>query len=52
MNTLNPIKLSLWLFVGGISFGVTLSWGWLILLGLLLPIGVLGGFLAFSLLQK
>jgi hypothetical protein len=52
MITYKPIKLSLWLFVGGVSFGVALGWGWLILLGLLLPIGVLGGFLVFSLLQK
>jgi hypothetical protein len=52
MITFKPIKLSLWLFVGGISFGMALAWGWLILLGLVMPIGVLGGFLVFSLPQK
>ncbi len=51
MITFKPIQLALWLFVASVSFGVALNLGWLIVLGLLLPIGLLGGFLAFSLLN-
>jgi hypothetical protein len=35
-----PFKLALWLFVAGISFGLSLGWAWLVLLGLLGPIAL------------
>lgn len=52
MMPIHPIRLAVWIAVAGISFGLALSSGWLILLGLVLPIAVLGGFLIFSMLQK
>ena len=37
-----PLQLALWLVVGGISFGLSLGWGWLVLLGFIAPIIVIG----------
>ncbi len=39
--TFHPFKLAFWLFVGGISFGMSLGWGWLVLLGLFAPLVLL-----------
>jgi 2-keto-4-pentenoate hydratase len=41
MRHTNPFKLAAWLAVAGLSFGLSLGWGWLVLLGLLGPIAVL-----------
>jgi hypothetical protein len=32
----------MWLAVSGLSFGISLGWGWLVLLGLIGPLLVLG----------
>ena len=37
----NPFAFALWLAVAGISFGISLGWGWLVLLGLVGPLVVL-----------
>ena len=39
-EAMKHLKLALWLFVFGVSFGVSLNSAWLLLAGLLLPIGV------------
>ena len=36
-----PLQFAAWLAVAGISFGLALSWGWLVLAGIALPILVL-----------
>ena len=36
----NPFTFALWLAVAGLSFGISLGWGWLVLLGLLGPLVV------------
>jgi hypothetical protein len=41
MRKTNPFLLALCLALGGISFGLSLGWGWLVLVGLLGPIVVL-----------
>lgn len=48
--TFKPIKLAIWLFIFAVSFGVSLNWAWLVLLGLLVPIlllviSIIGAFL-------
>lgn len=48
---LHPFKLAFWLFVAGISFGLSLGWGWLVLLGLLGPIALLGACAVWPLLR-
>jgi 2-keto-4-pentenoate hydratase len=47
----SPVKLALWIAVAGISFGVALNAGWLIVSGMTLPLLVLGGFVVHSLLH-
>ena len=39
--TYKPLKFAAWLAVFGISFGLALGWGWLVLAGLVLPLVVL-----------
>ncbi len=51
MIAFKPLKLSLWLFIGGVSFGVTLGWGWLIVLGVVSPVLIGMGYLLVSALQ-
>lgn len=41
MRKTNPFLLALCIALGGISFGLSLGWGWLVLVGLLGPIVVL-----------
>jgi 2-keto-4-pentenoate hydratase len=41
MRVKNPLTLALWLAIAGVSFGISLGWGWLVLLGLLGPLAVL-----------
>ena len=52
MFTFKPVRFSLWLFTFGVSFGMALNAGWLILLGLVLPIAVLGGAVLLYLLRN
>ena len=37
-----PLPFALMLAVGGISFGLSLGWGWLVLAGFIAPIIVIG----------
>lgn len=46
-----PLALALCLFVGGISFGISLGWGALVVLGLVAPPVVLGGYLLLGALR-
>lgn len=39
--TYKPLKFAAWLAVFGISFGMALGWGWLVVAGLVLPLVVL-----------
>jgi hypothetical protein len=41
MRTFNPFTFALWLAIAGLSLGISLGWGWLVLLGLIGPIAVL-----------
>ncbi len=52
MITFKPLKLSLWLFIGGLSFGMALNWGWLVLLGLASPLLVGGCCLLMGLIGR
>ncbi len=36
------LKLAFWLFVFGVSYGLSLNSAWLLIAGLLLPIGLCG----------
>lgn len=39
--TYKPLQFAAWLAVAGISFGLALGWGWLVVAGLVLPLVVL-----------
>ncbi len=47
----NPLSFSLWLLVAGLSFGLSLGWPWLVLLGLIGPVVWLFGSVAWHALQ-
>ncbi len=50
--TFQPFKLALWLFVAGISFGLSLGWAWLVLLGLFRPIALLTACAVWPLMHR
>jgi hypothetical protein len=33
-----PLRFALWLLVAGLSFGLSMGWPWLVLLGLIGPV--------------
>ncbi len=46
-----PLRFALWLLVAGLSFGLSLGWPWLVLLGLIGPVVWLMGSFIWNALQ-
>jgi hypothetical protein len=47
----NPLRVALWLLIAGLSFGLSLGWPWLVLLGLIGPVVWLTASLVWNALQ-
>ncbi len=52
MRKYNPFSFALWLAIAATSVGISLGWGWLVLLGLLGPIAVLAWACVAPLLRR